>query len=56
MWALLGLLTVPLAVAAGRGAVKFADDTKAIVPYLIMNVLINLLTPLLMAVGIFIAK
>lgn len=56
MWALLGLVTVPLAVAAGRGAVKFADDTKAIVPFLIMNVLINLLTPLLMAVGIFIAK
>lgn len=55
-WTLLGLATVPLAVAAGRGALKYADEPKAIVPYLIMNVLINLLTPLLMAVGIFIAK
>ena len=54
-WALLGLATVPLAIAAARGAVKYADDTKGIVPYLILNVLINLLTPLLMGIGIFIA-
>ncbi len=53
VWALLGFATLPLAVAAGWGAVKYADDTKAIVPYLILNVLINLLTPLLMAVGLF---
>ncbi len=54
-WTLLALATVPLAVIAGRGAVQFADNPKAIVPYLILNVVINLLTPLLMAIGILIS-
>ncbi|NOZ13203.1 MAG: prenyltransferase [Acidobacteria bacterium] len=56
LWSLLGLATAPLAFAAGRGALKYADNTQAIVPYLVLNVLINLLTPLLMAAGIFIAN
>ena len=55
VWALLGMATVPLAIAAGMGALKYANDSKAIVPYLILNVVINLLTPLLMAIGIFVS-
>ncbi len=48
---LLGLGTVILAVPAARNAFRFADDIPHLIPSLGMNVLINLLTPVLMAVG-----
>ncbi len=55
-WSLLGLLTTPLAFMAAKGALNYADDTPKLIPSLGQNVIINLLTPLLMAVGLFIAK
>jgi 1,4-dihydroxy-2-naphthoate octaprenyltransferase len=53
--ALLGLLTVPLAVKAGRGAYRYADDIPNLIPFMGANVQITLITPALMAIGIFIA-
>jgi 1,4-dihydroxy-2-naphthoate octaprenyltransferase len=54
-WALLGLATILIAIPAGRGARQFADDISNLIPHMGQNVLINLLTPLLMAVGLFIS-
>ncbi len=53
-WALLGLLTVPLAIQAGRGAYRHADDMPNLGPHLAQNVLINIATPVLLAIGLFI--
>jgi len=52
-WALLGLLTLPLAGVAGRGAHGRADDISNLVPFMAQNVLLNILTPVLMAAGLF---
>ncbi len=54
-WVLLGLLTVPLAFDAAKGALAHADEIPKLIPSLGKNVLINLFTPLLMAIGLFIA-
>ncbi len=54
-WALLGLLTLPLAFMAARTAIQYADDIPHLMPALGQNVLINILTPLLLAIGLFIA-
>jgi 1,4-dihydroxy-2-naphthoate octaprenyltransferase len=53
--ALLGLLTLPLAVATALGAYRYADDVEQLVPHLGRNVLIVVLTPLLAAIGLLIA-
>ncbi|MBU0494777.1 MAG: prenyltransferase [Chloroflexi bacterium] len=52
--ALLGLLGLVLAVPACVGAYRYADDVGKLVPYLALNVLVNLITPMLVAVGLFI--
>ena len=52
-WALLGLLTLPLAVGAGRGAHRRAEDISNLVPFMVQNVLLNIVTPVLMAIGLF---
>lgn len=54
VWSLLSLLTIVIAVQAGRGALTHAENIPALVPSMGMNVIINLLTPLLLAVGLFI--
>ena len=53
---LLGLGTLFLAIPAGRGAYRQADDIPRLIPVLGMNVLINLLTPLLVALGLMLAR
>ncbi|KGM39310.1 hypothetical protein JY96_02750 [Aquabacterium sp. NJ1] len=50
--ALLGLLTLPLALNVVRGARQHAEDTPALLPFMGMNVVVNLLTPVLVAVGV----
>ena len=50
--ALLGLLTLPLALQVVRGARLHADDTPALLPFMGMNVVVNLLTPVLVAAGL----
>jgi 1,4-dihydroxy-2-naphthoate octaprenyltransferase len=54
LWSLIGLLTLPLAVPAALGVMRYADDLRKLAPSMAQNVLINLLTPVLVAVGLFI--
>jgi 1,4-dihydroxy-2-naphthoate polyprenyltransferase len=62
VWSLLGLITLPAAVAAFSSAAKYAVphagsgdvNVEKLIPGLGMNVMINILTPALVAVGIFI--
>lgn len=53
-WTALVLLTAILAWQAYRGAYKNADNIPAIIPSMGTNVILNLVTPLLLAVGLFI--
>ncbi|MEW6718731.1 MAG: prenyltransferase, partial [Chloroflexota bacterium] len=48
---LLGLSTLLLAVPAFMGARTHADTTEKLIPSLGMNVLVNILTPVLVAIG-----
>ena len=50
--ALLGLLTLPLAIPTYRGIRAHAEDIPQLIPFMGKNVLITLLTPLLMALGL----
>ncbi len=52
----IGLLTVLVAVPATLNAFKNPDDIPKLMPSLGMNILIVLLTPLLLAVGIFVNR
>ena len=51
---LLGLLTLVLAVPSAMGAYRYADDLEKLAPYMGYNVLMNVATPVLMAIGLFI--
>jgi 1,4-dihydroxy-2-naphthoate octaprenyltransferase len=51
---LLGLLALVIAVPAAVGAYRHADDMKRLAPIMGMNVLLNILTPVLVAVGLFV--
>lgn len=50
--ALLGLLTLPIALKTVRGVLKNAENIENLVPFMGQNVIIVLLTPLLVGVGI----
>jgi 1,4-dihydroxy-2-naphthoate octaprenyltransferase len=52
---LLGLLTLPLAIRAARGAVRFADQIDRLIPFMAQNVMLNLITPVLFALGLFLS-
>ena len=51
---LLGLLSAVLAIPAGSRAFRHADDIPGLIPALGLNVLVNLLTPVLVGVGLLI--
>jgi 1,4-dihydroxy-2-naphthoate octaprenyltransferase len=51
---LLGLLALAAAIPAAVGAYRFADDIKKLVPYMGLNVLVNIATPVLVAIGLFV--
>jgi 1,4-dihydroxy-2-naphthoate octaprenyltransferase len=53
-WSLLGLLALGLAVPTGLGAYRYADDMEKLVPHLGFNILLNIITPLLVGVGLLI--
>jgi 1,4-dihydroxy-2-naphthoate octaprenyltransferase len=52
---LLGLLTLVLVIHTARGAYVHANDMEKLAPFLGFNVIINVVTPALVAVGLFIA-
>jgi 1,4-dihydroxy-2-naphthoate octaprenyltransferase len=53
--ALLGLLTLIVAVPTAVGAYRHAEDMEKLVPLMGPNVLLTVVTPILVAVGLFIA-
>lgn len=55
-WAALGLLSAVLIVPAAVNARRFADDIPHLVPAMGMNVMINILTPVLVALGLFLGR
>lgn len=54
-WTLLTLLTLISAIPTARAVLKNADDIPALIPSMIQNVLINLVTPALMGIGFILA-
>jgi 1,4-dihydroxy-2-naphthoate polyprenyltransferase len=52
---LLGLLTFPLSAWLFLGALQHADDVPRLLPFMTLNVVNVLSTPVLMAVGLFLA-
>jgi len=53
---LIGLGALVVAVPAAVGARRHADELDALTPYLGLNVVTNLLTPVLVAVGLMVGK
>jgi len=51
---LIGLLTILIAVPAFIGAYRYAEDVEKLVPYMGLNVIINILTPALVAIGLLV--
>lgn len=54
-WTLLSLLTLVSAIPTARAVLKNAEDIPALIPSMIQNVLLNLVTPVLMGIGFLIA-
>ncbi len=53
--AFIALSTIVLAVQTSRGVLRYSDEMKGLVPYLGKNVIIDLATPALLAIGLMIA-
>ena len=51
---LIGLSTAILAIPAGIGAFRYANNITKLMPSMGINVVINILTPLLVSIGLFI--
>ncbi len=51
---LIGFLSILFAVPITKGVLSHAEDTEKLIPTLGQNVIINLVTPVLVAVGLFI--
>lgn len=57
VWALLGLGSMLIAIPTVRGVVRFAQDsTEKLIPFMGMNVVITLLTPVLLGIGLMIGR
>ncbi len=54
--ALMGLVTLILAVPVMRGVMRHADDIPGLIPFMIKNVIINISTPVFVAMGLFFAR
>ena len=54
-WTLISLLILVSAIPTARAVLKNAEDTPALIPSMIQNVLLNLVTPVLMGIGFLIA-
>jgi 1,4-dihydroxy-2-naphthoate octaprenyltransferase len=52
---LLAFVTLPLAVIAAIGVLRYARNQPKLMPYMGFNVLLNITTPVLMAIGLLIA-
>lgn len=54
--AFIALATIVLAIQTSRGVLRYSDEIKSLVPYLGKNVILNLATPALLAIGLMIAS
>ena len=54
-WSMLGLATAILAIPAGISAFRDRDDVGKLIPAMGMNVLINIITPILVSIGLFVS-
>ena len=54
LWSLLGLGTIFLAGITIRGVVRYAQNLPELIPYMTRNVIINIATPVLVALGLFV--
>jgi 1,4-dihydroxy-2-naphthoate octaprenyltransferase len=54
MVSLIGLFTIVIAIPAFVGALRYAENAKKLIPYMGLNVIINIVTPVLIAAGLFI--
>ncbi len=52
-FSLMGLFTIAIALPAFAGAYRFGENIKRLIPYLGLNVVVVILTPLLVAAGLF---
>jgi 1,4-dihydroxy-2-naphthoate octaprenyltransferase len=52
---LLALGTIIIAIPTAMGAFKYADDIEKLIPHMAKNVLINILTPALLAIGLILS-
>lgn len=52
----IALASIALAIPTSRGVLRYSDEMKSLVPYLGKNVIINLATPALLAIGLMIAS
>jgi 1,4-dihydroxy-2-naphthoate octaprenyltransferase len=53
--ALIGLVTLILAVPVMRGVIRHADDIPGLIPFMVKNVILNISTPVLVALGLFLS-
>jgi 1,4-dihydroxy-2-naphthoate octaprenyltransferase len=51
---LIGLVTIVMAIPAFVGAYRYGNNAEKLAPYMILNVVINLVTPVLVAAGLLI--
>ena len=51
----MGLVALILAVPVMRGVVRHADDIPGLILFMIKNVIINISTPVFVALGLFFA-
>ena len=52
--ALIGLMALIVAIPAAVGAYRHANETGKLLPYMALNVLTNLLTPILVSIGLLV--
>jgi 1,4-dihydroxy-2-naphthoate octaprenyltransferase len=50
---LIGLLTLIIAIHVSIGVYRSAESVEKLVPFLGLNVIINIVTPTLVAIGLF---
>jgi len=55
-WGLLGFLTLPISIKAGLDSFLNSDNIEKLIPSMGLNVIVNILTPVFLAIGIFIGR
>jgi 1,4-dihydroxy-2-naphthoate octaprenyltransferase len=55
LYSLLSLVTIAFAIPTVKGVYRYAGDIPKLIPHMAKNVIINILTPALFAIGLFVA-